>query len=177
MSIVSAWDLRNVWRLINGMIHRFGFLLFLLIVEGFMVKYGLLLNWLLNPYFGLSSPEFPFELSFTGVFSLFAPEGDWKEWFKLGLVMALLLYQGIKMSRRKSVVIGPQDATVFLGKEQLASLKTATLEFPLLVISPTPLFLLMDHQQVVQVDHFQTEQEIRAFTAAIEQSIRERRQT
>lgn len=176
-SIASAWDLCNVWWLCRGMIYRFGFLLFLLIVEGFMLKYGLLLNWLLNPYFSLSSPEFPFELSFTGVFSLFAPEGDWKEWLKLVLVMALLLYQGVKMSRKKSVVIGQQDTPVFLGKERLASSKTPTLEFPLLVTSPTPLFLLMDHQQVVQVDRFQTEQEIRAFTAAIEQSIRECRQT
>lgn len=173
VTLTAAWNLNSVGTLVNRMLRRSGFLIFLLMVEGFMVKYGLLLNWLINPYLGLDSPDFPIELSFTGVFSLFAPENDWKEWLKLGLILALMLYQGFRMSRKKSVSIAPDSTAVVVGNRRLATLSTRQVDFPLLFTEPLPYLLFMDEQQAAQLGNFQTADESRAFTAAVEQALRD----
>lgn len=169
VTITSRWSGKNIGKLCEQIVKSVSFLVFLLIVEGFMVKYGQLLNWLINPYLGWKAPDFPIEISFGGVWSLFAPDNDWKEWLKIGLVLAVMVFQGWRMGRKKTVVIGQETTSVFVGKKLLATCYTAKLYPPMVLLAPSPSLLLFDERHAVQLRNFQTAEELRCFALSMQQ--------
>jgi hypothetical protein len=170
--VFSIWNRSNIMLLFRNVLYRSGFLLFLLIIDGVMWRYGNLLNWLIGPWFGIEDTELSLDLSFTGVLSILAPSGGWRAMLKLAIAIGIMVYQGWKMSQRKSLVIDSQKTTYSIGRRLIAELSTADIELPLLVTSPAPLLLVMDQKTAIEIDNLQTINEFRAFAAGMIEGIK-----
>lgn len=173
ISIFSTWNLRSVLRMAGKVFQTSGFLLFLLIMEGVLFRYGILLNWMLGPYLGIHGPPLYLDLSFSGILSLFTPEGGWLEMIEFAAVGVLMLGQGWKMSRRKCLTIDGHTATYSVGRATVGKLLTPDLEFPLFISEPDPLLIVMDQKSAIEIADLQTTYEFRAFMTAIEEGMQQ----
>ena len=173
ISIFSTWNLRSVLWMGGKVFQTSGFLLFLLIMEGVLFRYGILLNWMLGPYLGIQGPPLYLDLSFSGILSFFTPEGGWLEMMELAAVIGLMLSQGWKMSRQKCLTIDGHMTTYDVGRKTISQLLTPDLEFPLFISEPEPLLIIMDQKSAIEIADLQTTYEFRTFMSAIEEGMRQ----
>jgi hypothetical protein len=173
LSIFSTWNLRSVLRMGGKVFQTSGFLLFLLIMEGVLFRYGILLNWMLGPYLGVQGPALYLDLSFSGILGLFTPEGGWLEMIEVTAVVGLMLSQAWRMSRRKCLTIDSHMTTYEIGRATVGKLLTPDLEFPLFISEPEPLLLILDQKSAIEIADLQTTYEFQAFMTAIEDGIRQ----
>ena len=171
VELISRWNLKSVSHFLGATIHDSGFLLFLLIMEGVLQRYGTLLNWLIGPYFGIHGTELVLDISFLGVLSIFSPDAGFLDLAETAGALSVIVHYGWKLSRPKRVSIDTQTLRYFVGRRQEGELKTPQLEAPLFLGSPEPRILLMDQQKAVQIEHLQTENEYRGLMMNIQEAM------
>lgn len=171
--VYSTWNKRSVLLFLGNVLKRSGFLLFLVIMDGVMFRYGKLLNWLIGPYLGLHDTTLYLNISFSGVLSIFKPEDGWLDIIGIAFAVAIMLYHGWKMSRRRCVSIDSKKTTFFIGKKPIAELKTDEIELPIFIAIPQPLVLIVDHNNAIAISNLQTDREYRALASGIGEGIKE----
>ncbi len=171
IELSSRWNLKSLSRFLSTTIHQSGFLLFLLVMEGVLLRYGTLLNWMIGPYFGIHGTRLVLNISFRGVLSIFSPDAGLLDLAEISVALGVMVYHGWKISRPKRVSIDAQKLRYFVGRRSQGELNTPELESPLFIAFPEPFILIMDQQQSVQIEQLQTENEYRGLMINIQEAV------
>ena len=169
--VSSAWSQRNFVLLLNRMVRESGFLLFVLIVTGVMIRFGGLLKFLIGRFTGLAAQAPPIDLNFRSILAAFKPKGELLDLLEIAFAIAVMIFYGWRMSRKRRLSIDRHLVKFAVGDAATEALKTDRVDFPLFVPGSEPFILLTDRSRAIIIDGLQTEEEYRAWISKIEEGL------
>ena len=158
--ICKKFSVTLVKRIIKSVLTETGVFLFMVIMAGVMVRFGLLLTFLIGPYIGIESPTLVLYFSFTGVLSFFAPKIDYISLITLILSIAMLLYSGFQHSREHRIIINQKRLQYYIKGLTIKQLVTKDINQLILLTGPKPALLIIDHSdKCIEIDKLEDEEE------------------
>jgi hypothetical protein len=149
-----------VKKVIKSVLKEAGVFLFMVIMAGVMVRFGMLLTFLIGPKIGLESPTLVLYISFTGVLSFFSPKVDFISLFTLAFTMAILLYSGFQHSREHRITISHKWLQYRLKGQAIAQLVTKEINQLILLREPKPALLIIDQSdKCIEINKLEDEEE------------------
>ncbi|HIE02663.1 MAG TPA: hypothetical protein EYP59_20660 [Thiotrichaceae bacterium] len=122
--IYKKFSLAMVKKVIKSVLKEAGVFLFILIMAGVMVRFGMLLTFLIGPQIGLQSPTLVLHISFTGVLRFFAPKIDFISLITLVFAITMLLYSSFQHSREHRITINHKLLQYRIKGQAIAQLVT-----------------------------------------------------
>lgn len=162
--ICSRWRWTSGWLLIKQIVQKTGFLLFVLWMSNFLVRWGEFLHVL------LIAPQGD---SVFDLFSLLLPHWEWTNVLELGFALIVLLIQGAKLSFEEHLLLNRSSLSFYRNTKRLAQIPLAAIAATLFVKQPDPVLLILTPDRVVEVDGFQQDVEFRAVLLTLDQAIAE----
>jgi hypothetical protein len=173
IQVYSKWTWVSFWKFLKTVVKETGFFLFLLILAGVMIRFGMLLSFHIGPYFGIKPPHLILNISFQGVLNIFRPQWDWMDALAYTIALGIMILGCWKYSRKTLIEINPQKSTFYLNGMQFAELKTSNIENPIFIKEPYPCVLIMEKNQTnaVEVTNLQNTDEFRGMMFGIEEAL------
>lgn len=160
VKIYKKFSFTLVKRIFKSVLTEAGVFLFMVIMAGVMVRFGMLLTFLIGPYLGLESPTLVLYFSFTGVLSFFAPKIDYISLITLILSIAMLLYSGFQHAREHRITINQKRLQYYIKRQTITQLVTKDINQLILLKAPKPALLIVDHaDKYIQIDKLEDEEE------------------
>jgi hypothetical protein len=160
VKIYKKFSVTLVKRIIKSVLTEAGVFLFMVIMAGVMVRFGLLLTFLIGPYIGIDSPSLILYFSFTGVLSFFAPKIDYISLITLILSISMLFYSGLQHSREHRITINQQRLQYYIKGLTIKQLVTKDINQLILLREPKPTLLIIDHgDKCIEIDKLEDEEE------------------
>jgi hypothetical protein len=160
VQIYKTFSIATFKKLIKSVLNEAGVFLFIVIMAGVMLRFGMLLTFLIGPKIGLESPSFTLNISFTGVLSFFAPKIDWITVIVFAFAFAMLFYSGWQHSREHRIIIDKKLLRYRIAGQHIAHLSTQEIEQLILLSTPKPALLIIDcHDKLIKIDRLEDEEE------------------
>lgn len=169
--ISTRWISNMRLGFITLVLRESGFFLFLLIVAGVMIKFGGLLIFLYNRFYGSGMASVNMEFTFLGIISVFEPESDPIDIVEYVLAMALLVRKTLMLSRPQEVSIDRATTRYYLNGNQEGECKTAEIDNVCLQTSPEPTIILSDSNSTIVVKNLKSRQEFNSFFEKIREAM------
>lgn len=167
--IYSQWRLSSAWRLLKEILHRFGFLLFAVILVNLMIPFGSLLHVVGSAVITmLTKPPIQYTFSFSEI--LF-PTFHWQTGLELVLALSVLIFKGAQLSREEHLYVTPKTLTFFLGTHKIAQLPTSAIEAILFLKQPFPSLLILTNDQILEIRELQHETEFCSMLLQLNQAL------
>ncbi|EAZ88549.1 hypothetical protein [Crocosphaera chwakensis] len=164
--IYTQWQWSNTWSFIKKLFEKAGFFLFIIVMSGFMIKFGGLLHKIISIIRGkddiiyLSSP-----------FQWFLPNWHWRNILELVLVLGIFIYQGWQLSRVKHIYITPYYLKFFIDNKMIDKIKTSDIEASFVINNSQPEVLIIGKNKVLTITNFEQEKLAKLFWAYLDEAI------
>jgi hypothetical protein len=145
VKIDKKFSMTRLKKIIKSALKEAGVFLFMVIMAGVMVQFGLLITFLIGPKIGLESPTLVLSISFTGVLSFFAPKIDWLSLITLAISIFMLLYSGFQHSREHRITINHKWLQYRIKGQSIAQIATKDINQLILLKEPKPVLLIIGH--------------------------------
>ncbi|MEK8021542.1 MAG: hypothetical protein VSS75_032100 [Candidatus Parabeggiatoa sp.] len=163
VQIYKKFSVTLVKKMLKSVLKEAGVFLFLVIMAGVMVRFGMLLTFLIGPKIGLESPTLVLYISFTGVLSFFAPKIDYISLMTLAFAIAMLLYSGFQHSREHRITINHKLLRYRIKGQAIAQLVTKDINQLILLREPKPALLIIGHSdKCIEIDKLEDDEEAEA---------------
>jgi hypothetical protein len=160
VKIDKTFSITTVKKVLKSILAEAGVFLFIVIMAGVMVRFGLLLTFLIGPTIGIESPTHVLHISFSGVLSFFAPKIDWISLVAFSFAIMMLISSGWKHSQAHRITIDKKLLRYRIKGQAIAQLSTQNIKQLILLREPKPALLLIeDHGRLLEIDHFEDEEE------------------
>ena len=161
-TIYRNWTTLGIWARLRGWLNDGGYLLFVMVLNTVMAKYGAFLMWMLGPRLGLTEPTTLYlDLSFQGMLGFFVPEWNVMQSGLLALALVLAGVGSYRQGRPQELKLAERN--LFYRREGFAPqiLRTEDISQLLMVFAPRPLLLVWsDSQAPLVVDGLRDEGEL-----------------
>lgn len=164
--IYSKWRLTSSWYLLKQIFHKSGFLLFVLLIAGFMTRFGNLLDFFIGFYLGREDP-----ILLPSIFGWFAPDIDWNDILKLTIASGIIISKGWQLSREKHIYIDADQLGYFIDNSKVAQLQTNEIEAILFVKNPDLAILILAEDKAIEIKNLQREEEFKALLLKLEEGV------
>ncbi len=154
--IYSQWRLRDTWQLLKQIVSEIGFILFVLIITNFMIKFGGILHSLLASYFGFDTQTII--LSISDIISWFNPNIGEGGYLELIIAITLMMIQGIIISQTKHLYIDENCLTYRVSNNSKQTVPTSEIETILWITFPKPMILIVGDQTTIGIQKLPTQQ-------------------
>jgi len=160
VKIDKTFSIATVKKLLKSVLAEAGVFLFIVIMAGVMVRFGLLLTFLIGPTIGIESPTLVLHISFTGVLSFFAPKIEWISLVALSFAIMMLIQSGWKHSQAHRITIDKKWLRYRIKGLAIAQLSTKNIKQLILLREPKPALLLIEHHgRLLEIDDLEDEEE------------------
>jgi hypothetical protein len=160
VQIYKKFSSATAKKVAKSMLAEAGVFLFIVIMAGVMVRFGMLLTFLIGPTIGIESPTLVLYLSFTGVLSFFAPKIEWTSLVALTFAIGMLVHSGFQHSREHRITINHKWLRYCIKGQAITQLSTPDINQLILLKEPKPALLLIDtHDKFIQIDNLENEEE------------------
>jgi hypothetical protein len=164
--IFSRWRWGDSWLLIQQIFRESGFLLFVILMMGFMVQLGAILDGFRRAFAGeMVYVEIPTN------FGLVLPWQDWRIGLPLLLAIAVMIYRGWGLSRVKHCAVDQHFVRANLDHQSLGKLTTEAVEAVLTVGREKPEILVLTASHSLVIPSFQRLEEALVYTCALTKAI------
>ncbi|WP_107671177.1 hypothetical protein [Cyanothece sp. BG0011] len=166
LHIYTQWQWSNTWYFLKMLFQKAGFLLFIIIMSGFMIKFGGLLDNLISVIRGkddiiyLSSP-----------LQWLIPHWHWRNILELGLVLGIFIYQGWLLSRIKHIYLTRYYLKFFIDNKMIDKIKTSDIEASFIINNSPPEILVIGQNKVLTISNFQQEKLAQLFWVYLDEAI------
>lgn len=165
--IGSKWRLSHSWQLLKQILKKSGFFLFLVMMTGFMIKFGGYVNFILANYLNINIGNY----SIPGLLAWLEPEFELIDIIELAIAILLIIYQGFRMSQEKHIYIDQFYLKYFINNRKIAQLNTSNIESVLLVKHPEISILVLGEGTEITITNLQQEKEYKAMLLQIADGI------
>jgi len=160
IQIYKKFSTATVKKVIKSILEEAGVFLFIVIMAGVMVRFGMLLTFLIGPSIGIESPTLVLYISFTGVLSFFAPKIEWMSLIALAFTIVMLFHSGWKHSREHRITIDRNWLRYRIKGQTIARLSTVDINQVILLKEPESALLLIDcHNKSIEINQLEDEEE------------------
>jgi hypothetical protein len=164
--LFSRWQWRHSWALVRQIAGESGFLIFVMVMVGFMTQIGGIIEQVRRGFAGNTVYiEIPNSLGFT------LPWQDWRLGLGILLAIAVMIYRGWQLSRVKHCTVDQHFLRGSLDNIPLGKLPTQTIEAVLAIDAKPPEILVLGQQGNVILPHFQNLDEALLYTHCLTQAI------
>lgn len=166
--IFSRWRWGDSWQLGKQIVGESGFVLFVMVMVGFMVQIGGILDGFRRGFAG--------EMVYVEVppsFGLVMPWQDWRIGLPLLLAIAIMIYQGWHLSRVKHCSVDQYFVRGNLDNKVLGKLPTDQVKAVLAVGREKPQILVLTAEKSLIIPSFQRLEEALTYTCVLTRAIGE----
>lgn len=164
--LFSRWQWRHSWALGKQIIGESGFLLFVMMMVGFMSQIGGIVEQVRRGFAGNAVYiEVPSSLGFT------LPWQDWRLGLALLFVIGVMIYRGWQLSRVKHCTVDHHFLRASLDNHSLGKLPTQTIASVLALEASPPEILVLGQKGSVTLPYFQNLDEALLYTCYLTQAI------
>ncbi|MBE9176409.1 hypothetical protein IQ225_15770 [Synechocystis salina LEGE 06155] len=164
--IFSRWSWGDSWLLIQQIFRESGFLLFVMLMMGFMVQLGAILDGFRRAFAGeMVYVEIPTN------FGLIMPWQDWRIALPLLLAIAIMIYRGWCLSRIKYCAVDQHFVRANLDNHPLGKVPTDAVEAVLTVGQEKPEILVLTATHSLVIPSFQRLEEALTYTCVLSKAI------
>lgn len=164
--IYSQWRWRNSWVLIKQIIQKVGFLIFLLIMAGFMIEFGQLLDNFIQAF-----QDRAVIIDLASFFKGLVPYWNWRNRLELAIALIILIYQGWQLSRVKHIYLDQSYLKFSIDNQKINKTNIKEIETILLMSDPVPEILILAQDQAITITEFQQKESAQLYWAYLEQGI------
>ena len=160
--IYLKWKLTDTWQFLGEVIAQAGFLLFVIISTGFMVKFGSFLQEIYQFYW---QKDFNFDLKNLLIFQQQA------DYFIILFAITIILIEGIRKSQTQHIYIEKNILRYKINRSEKARLNLTQLEAILFLPVPTPMVLVLTENEAMTINHLPSLDTYREMVEKIEAAI------
>ncbi len=169
--IRTKWNFQVFSRFAMNVMNRSGFLLFLLAMQGVMIRFGMLVDHYVAPYLGLDPARLEIDLSFGGMLSVFVPDLGPLDTVEYGLALALLVRSGMVLAKSREIAIDNKRIQYKVNKKIDSAMQTSDVKGVLLYEDPEPLVLVLGRKRVIEIDDLRDPDEYKAVYFGIKEGV------
>lgn len=163
IKISTKWTSNMRLGFILQILKESGFFLFLLIVAGVMIKFGGLLIFLYDRFYGSGMPSVNMEFSFLGILSIFEPDWDAVDIGEYALAMALIVRKTMLLAQPQHVSIDRALTRHYVNDQLAGECKTAEIDNVALLTHPAPAIVVLNSNASLEVRNLKSMQEFKSF--------------
>lgn len=160
--IYLKWKLTDTWQFLGEVIAQAGFLLFVIISTGFMVKFGSFLQEIYQFYW-----QKDFNFDFKNLLT-FQQQADY---FIILFAITIILIEGIRKSQTQHIYIEKNILRYKINRSEKARLNLTQLEAILFLPVPTPMVLVLTENEAMTINHLPSLDTYREMVEKIEAAI------
>ncbi|MDJ0509768.1 MAG: hypothetical protein QNJ64_11010 [Crocosphaera sp.] len=164
--IYTQWHWSNSWIFIKNLFHKAGFLLFLIIMTGFMINFGELLHRII-----LSLQGQNVTIDLTLIVKLFIPKWHWRNLLELGLVLGIFIYQGWQLSRVKHIYVTQHYLRFFVDDKLIDKIQTTEIETSFLLNKYFAEILIVGQKKIINITAFHQQKSAEIFWCYLQEAI------
>lgn len=169
--IFSRWQWGHGWLLGKQIVRESGFLLFVMVMMGFMVQFGRIIDGFRRGFAGETV-----YLEIPASFGLVLPWQDWRMGVPLALAIAIMIYQGWHLSRVKHCSVDQYYVRANLDNQALGKLVTDEVLAVLTIDQEKPEVLVITKAQSLTIPYFQKLEEALIYNCVLTRAIEEFKQ-
>ncbi|ACB49757.1 hypothetical protein cce_0406 [Crocosphaera subtropica ATCC 51142] len=165
--IYTQWQWSNSWNFLKRLFEKAGFFVFIIIMSGFMIKWGGLLNNIILVIRGkddiiyLSSP-----------LQWLIPNWHWRNILEFVVVLGVFIYQGWQLSRVKHIYITKYYLKFFIDNKMINKIKTSDIKISFVINNSYPEILIIGENKVVNITKFQQENIAQIFWSYLDEALK-----
>ncbi|MGK7953803.1 MAG: hypothetical protein AB4063_00830 [Crocosphaera sp.] len=164
--IYTQWQWSNSWDFLKMLLEKAGFLLFIIIMSGFMIKFGGLLHNIVLVISGQDNIIY-----FSSPLEWLLPNWNWRNLLEFTLVLGVFIYQGWKLSRIKHIYVTQYHLKFFVDNNMIDKIKTSDIEASLVLNKFHPEILIISENKVINITSFQQEKLAQTFLVYLNEAI------
>jgi len=169
--ISTRWTSNMTLGFMLRVIKESGFFLFLLIVAGVMIKFGGLLIFLYERFYGSGMVHVNMNFNFWGILSVFEPDWDVVDIVEYAAGIAFLIRKTMLLARPQYVSIDRELTRHYVNDNLAGECKTAEIESVMLLTDPEPAILVLNSASSIEVRDLKSMQEFISFFRGIREGI------
>ena len=164
--IYTRWHWTNSWQLIKQIFQKAGFLIFLLIMTGFLIQFGELLDNIILVFQGKGVTNyFPSPLSWLNL------NWNWRNLLELAIAVGVIIYQGWQLSRVKHIYLTKHYLTFAVDNKVIEKLRISDIKTSLVFYQSDPEVLILGSNQTIPISYFQSENSAQVFWHYLDEGI------
>jgi len=171
IKISTKWTSNMRLGFILQILKESGFFLFLLIVAGVMIKFGGLLIFLYDRFYGSGIPSVNMEFSFLGILSLFEPDWDAVDVGEYALAMALIVRKTMLLAQPQYVSIDRILTRHYKNGQLAGECKTGEIDNVSLLTNPEPAIVVLNSNSSLEVRNLKSMKEFKSFFQQLREGI------
>jgi hypothetical protein len=169
--ISTRWTSNMRLRFILMVLKESGFFLFLLVVAGVMIKFGGLLIFLYDRFYGSGMASVNMDFNFMGILSVFEPDWDVVDIVEYAAAMALLIRKTLLLARPQHVSIDKALTRYFVNDNLAGECKTGDIDNVALLTGPEPAIVVSNANSSIEIRNLKSIQEFKSFFRKIREGI------
>jgi len=171
LKISTKWTSNMRMGFILQILKESGFFLFLLVVAGVMIKFGGLLIFLYDRFYGSGMPAVNMEFSFLGVLAVFEPDWDAVDIGEYALAMGLIIRKTLLLAQPQYVSIDRALTRYFINDKLAGECKTGQIDHISLLTNPEPAIVVLNSKSSFEVRNLKSMKEFNSFFHQIRDGI------
>jgi hypothetical protein len=171
LKISTKWTSNMRLGFILQILKESGFFLFLLIVAGVMIKFGGLLIFLYDRFYGSGMPSVNMEFSFFGILSVFEPDWDAVDIGEYALAMVLIIRKTLLLAQPQYVSIDSALTRYYINDTLAGECKTGEIDNISLLTNPEPAIVVLNSNSSLEVRNLKSMKEFNSFFHEIREGI------
>lgn len=171
INISTKWTSNMRLGFILQILKESGFFLFLLIVAGVMIKFGGLLIFLYERFYGSGMVSINMEFSFLGILSVFEPDWDAVDIGEYALAMGLIIRKTLLLAQPQTVSIDKSLTRYFVNDKLAGECKTSEIDNISLLTDPEPAIVVLNSTSSFEVRNLNSMKEFNSFFYQIREGI------
>ena len=171
IKISTKWTSNMRLGFILQILKESGFFLFLLIVAGVMIKFGGLLIFLYDRFYGSGMPTVNMEFSFLGILAIFEPDWDAVDIGEYALAMALIVRKTMLLAQPQSVSIDRALTRHYVNDQLAGECKTAEIDNVSLLTNPEPAIVVLNSNASIEIRDLKSMDDFYCFFYKIREGI------
>ena len=164
--IYTQWNWTNAWQFTKQIFQKVGFLIFLLIMAGFMVQFGELLNSIILVFQGKDVI-----ISLPSLLSWFNLNWNWRDILELAIASGVIIYQGWQLSRVKHIYLTKHYLTFAVDNQVIDKLRISDIKTSFVFNQSEPEVLIMGSNKTISISYFQMKKSAQLFWSYLDEGI------
>jgi len=175
--ISTRWTSNMRLHFIVLILKESGFFLFVLIVAGVMIKFGGLLIFLYDRFYGSGMVIVNMEFNFWGILSVFEPDWDVVDIVEYVAAITFLIRKTLLLARPQHISIDKALTRYYVNDKLAGECRTGEIENVTLLTNPEPTIVVLNSNSSIEVRDLKSMQEFKSFFQKIREGIEKFRAT
>jgi len=171
LKISTKWTSNMRLGFILQILRESGFFLFILVVAGVMIKFGGLLIFLYDRFYGSGMSVVNMEFSFLGILSVFEPDWDAVDVGEYALAMALIIRKTLLLAQPQYVTIDRNLTGYYINDKLTGECKTGEIDNISLLTNPEPVIVVLNSGASLEVRNLKSMKEFISFFNKIREGV------